>query len=182
MQKRLWTYYIYYSVDDLSVYGYTDDKSVANDFWMERNHSVFARKKVKLSSRDLDELHDEYGSARISIWELSGVPLALTHMEYMTVMQYATQLQITGVASCSVDPDVFTDSLRKSLDRLGYSKMHAMWKKGGYTDINISPLLVFLKLYNDTLNKSEGGGIFEIISLLLSGGGKDRTSIPNGSD
>lgn len=168
MQEQRWTYYVYYTKDDLELYGYTDRKKVAKNFQMERDPSMFFRKKVELSSKDLAELHDAYSYAVIDMWELSGVPLALTHMEYMTVMQHTTQLQITGAAACSVTPDVFSDKLRRSLDRLGYSRLHALWKDGEYSDIAISPLLVFLKLYGDTLNKTKGGGIFEIISLLLS--------------
>lgn len=168
MSKQQWTYYIYYTTDG-EVYAYTDDKKISKHFWSERDHKYFAKKECKLTTVDIESLYDYYPEAVLGIVELSKIPLAITMMERVTLYQYISSTEIVTIPlSAYVTPDAFTDELRDALEAIGYVEAYEYYRTGEPIHMHIDPLLTFIHLYKHTLNTTEGGGIFEIISVLLN--------------
>lgn len=168
MHELCWTYYIYYTSDG-EVYAYTDDKQLGGKFYSERSHKLFYSKKVKLKSEDIQELYDLYPESVLKIVTLSGVSLAVTIMEQITVDQYIAQTEIVTLPLLAkVNPVIFTDKIQEALRVVGYVDAYNHYNNGSINTIELDPLLVFVHLYKNTLNWSKGSGILESISILLN--------------
>lgn len=169
MQKLRWTYFIYYTSDG-EVYAYTDDVSMHKQFKLERDMKQFYYKKCSLTSEDIRSLYDYYPEAVMKTSALSGVPLVVTLMEQITVDQYSVNCEVSIPTIACINPDVFTDEVREALEIVGYIDAYNYYMHGNNKGsvFSVDPLLVFLHLYGKTLNWKKGGGIVEVVRLLLN--------------
>lgn len=129
-------YSIYYLKNTKEIYGYTDNKDIANEFESQRNMKLFHKKKIKLNTKEIHDLADSvYKSNIIRIYNLDTyndekrskdvVFLALTEIEYMTVTQLSARFTLSDIAiNAWVSYDLFKPCIRELLDVFDYNKLH----------------------------------------------------------
>ena len=133
MIEKLYKYWIFYK--DNEIYAYTDSKEYAKRFMEERNMKLFQKKKVKISSYEVNQLAEFYQTAWLKESELpvydnvnlswSDETFVITEMEEITITNVSAQLMNADIFRwCWFNPYPFNDKLIAALKTLHYDRIN----------------------------------------------------------
>lgn len=171
MKKSKYKYYLYYHVEDdmaVSLYGYTNDKSIAKKFDLLRDtKKVFKRRKASLTKDEVNFLAKEYQSNIIRMQPINtydkyggtkvSVEIAMTDIEYMQLSSYIQTTLYTQLYDTVWLPiKYFVKDMQDALRVLGYHKFTSVIYDdtsgdGMITESDMDWLVIFTQLFQDTL-------------------------------
>lgn len=157
---KTYKYYLFYSTENGSLYAYTDNKTLAKAFYETREKSIFLYQERMLDSSVLKEIHDEVPDALIEpyIFHMKNmdITIPITLREKLELEHTVIQTVSTSIyCSAKINPEIFSDKVRKSLDVLHYSSVYNEYHDGFYNmeSLKADYLTCFLVLFGKTMKR-----------------------------
>lgn len=160
-------YWIYYYKDSEDVYAYTDNKTYAMLFELDRDMKLFKRVKKIMSREDIHYLAQEYQNKLLNLIELDIYDkyrerwfkgsIAMTSEEYFSITLAEVQLMESDLYQhCWEHPGKFKNKIVKALEVLEYNNVYRQITSTSNDDevkINAKPdmLGIFLHYYGKTM-------------------------------
>lgn len=134
--EKLYKYYFFYEVEEgeePELYAYTDDKSLAKEFELERDMNIFFKKKTEITKDEVNILAKDYKEMRLSILEgytkdinniskLIDFSLVVTELEKLTIISKYDEIINYDLCVYSRNtPFVFKKDIFKALEYLDYN-------------------------------------------------------------
>lgn len=160
MRVKKIKYYFFYLLTENSLYAYTDDKEMVNNFLDHRDMKKFYLKTCSMQSSDLQLLFE-----RDRNWSL------LSWYTFETIHDETVKLAITTCESCSIDrignqaicverytvpripPEIFSKEVQDILEKIYYTDSYNFMKDGISDECLLEPnyLMIFLKEFGYTM-------------------------------
>lgn len=171
MTLKTYKYWLFYLGG--KIYGYTDNKEVADTFKAQRDMRQFTMKKEDLNSEEVHWIAENHKSKIINIRKLKtsddrlkhavDILFALTDIEYNSVRSLANfHIYNKLYVNCWDNPNIFNGAIYDALRKIGYLEFYrtiiGMDTKNPKSEDNViltvDEFQVFLNEYGSMINKS----------------------------
>lgn len=181
IKYKYWIFYLKNDIyDEYTIYAYTDDEKIANQFIRERNMKLFKVKKQDLTRDEVHSLSLEYGELYLELFngetksfvdgkmKTMDFDLVVTKQESVTMTNTSYDIMYAKIwTHTTYNPEIFTEKIRRSLTTLlytsGYDAMYSYTKDNNlfkvylYDDIKPDYLGAFIHYFGKTLKFIKNG-------------------------